>query len=127
MKIPPIARGLFVCDRVEVDRKRKNVSLINCYNALHVGQFPSGPREFAIFAALTGGFGRVNMRIMVSRLTDNLLVYSRDLSVDYVDRVEEVRFILRLEGVVFPNPGQYVVELLADGEWLAQTVINVMA
>jgi len=65
------------------------------------------------------------MRVMVSLLSDNQLVYSRDLPVEFRDRVEEARFVLRLQQVVFPGPGQHVVELLADGEWVAQSVVNV--
>ena len=109
MKMLPTARGLFVCERIEVDRQHRNVSLVNCHTGLHVGSFPSRPRQFAVFAGLTGGLGLVNMRVMVSRLSDNRLVYSRVLPVEFRDRVEEVRFVLRIEHVVFPDPGQYVV------------------
>jgi hypothetical protein len=126
MKLTPTARGLFVCERVDVDRHHRNVSLINCYTGLHVGSFPSKPREFAIFAGLTGGFGLVNMRVMVSRLSDNHVVYSGVVPVEFRDRVEEVRFILRVKNVVFPGPGIYAVELLAEREWVAQTTLNVL-
>lgn len=126
MSIRPEARGLVVCDRIDVDPNSKNVSLVNCFSRLHVGQFPSAPVNFGVYSALTGGLGRVVMRVMVSRLPDNRLAYSRDLPVEFKDRVEETRFVLRLQQVVFPEPGQYVVELLADGEWVAQSVVSVV-
>lgn len=127
MSIIPQARGLIVCDRIDVDPISRNVSLINCFTRMRAGPFPSPARKFAVYAALTGGLGQVKIRVMVSRLADNRLVYSRDLPVEFRDRVEEVRFVLRLQEVVFPEAGQYVAELLADGEWVAQSVVNVTA
>jgi Family of unknown function (DUF6941) len=125
VSIPPVARGLHLCEQVIIDPGTSNVSLIRCFTRKHVPRFPTPPVRFALYATLTGGLGHVKMRVMLSRLEDNRLVYSRDLPVTFQDRVREVRFILHLSDVVFPDPGQYVIELLADGEWTAQTVIEV--
>jgi hypothetical protein len=125
MSIRPVARGLFVCEQVQNPPNSKNFTLVNCFNGLRVPKFPSPPTDFNVFAVLTGGLGAVKMWLMVSRLQDNQVIYSREFRVEFVDRVAEARFSLRLKNMVFPVAGQYVVELLADREWVAQTVINV--
>ncbi|HEX3149105.1 MAG TPA: hypothetical protein VHR66_13595, partial [Gemmataceae bacterium] len=101
-------------------------SLINCFTRLHVGKFPSSKKEIAVFAALTGGFGEVKKRVMVSRVLDNQIQYLQDFPVHFLDRVDEARLVVRVRGLVFSEPGQYAVELLADGEWIAQTVLTVI-
>jgi hypothetical protein len=124
MKFLPTARGLLACEQVIVQPKTNIVTLTNCFTKKRVPVFPSPPLKFAVFAALTGGLGKVIMKVMVSRLDDNRMVYSRNLPTEFRDRIIETRFVLRLTDVVFPDPGEYVVELLADGEWVAQTVIK---
>lgn len=126
VSILPQVRGLYVCDRVEVEPSTRNVTLVSCFSRLQVDRFPSPPVGFTVFATLTGGFGLVKMKLMISRLTDNHQVYSRDLPVEFRDRVEEVRFVVRLHQLVFPGHGQYTIELLADGEWMAQTVVSLI-
>ena len=123
--ICPVARGLFVCERVEQAEGSKNLSLLNVFARLQVRKFPSDPTEFSIFAGLTGGIGTATIRVTISRVMDNYLIYSREHRVTFLDRVAEVRVVLRLLDVGFPNAGQYSVELLADGELVAQSVIYV--
>ena len=125
MNFRPIARGLFVCDQVTVDPATHDITLINCFTRKRVTRFPSPLLRFSVFTALTGGLGPVMMRVMVSRVVDNRVVYWRDHRAVFRDRVIETRFILRVTDVQFPDPGQYVVEILADGEWVAQTTISV--
>lgn len=121
MSILPQIRGLYVCDRVEVEPSTRNVTLFACFSRRQANRFPSPPLGFTVFATLTGGFGQVKMKLMISRLTDNHQVYSRDLPVEFRDGAEEVRVVVRPHQLVFPGAGQYAIELLADGEWMAET------
>ena len=125
MSIRPVARGLHVCEQVIVEAGTNNVSLINCFTRRHVGTFPSPPMRLAVYALLSGGLGAVTMRVEISRLQDTKLVYHRSMVVIFEDRVSEVRYILRLTDVVFPDPGDYSVVLFADDEWVAQTRVAV--
>ncbi len=65
------------------------------------------------------------MRVMISRLATIMSFIPAVIRIVFRDRVIETRFVLAIDRrPVFPDPGQYVVELLADGEWVAQTVMN---
>ncbi|HKB04694.1 MAG TPA: hypothetical protein VKD90_20895 [Gemmataceae bacterium] len=117
----PVARGLHVCEVVVVEAGTSNASLVNCFTRRHAGTFPSAPMRFALYSLLSGGLGAVTMKVEISRIEDTKLVYRRSMVVLFEDRVQEVRFVLRLTDVVFPEPGIYSVVLFADDEWIAQT------
>jgi hypothetical protein len=53
-------------------------------------------------------------------------IYHRSLKVTFQDRIQEVRFFLRIERCVFPVPGHYQIKLLADGEEIAQQRFRVL-
>lgn len=95
MSIRPVARGLFLCEHVQLPPDSKNYSLSNCFNGLRVPKFPSPPFDFNVFAVLTGGLGVVRIWLIVSRLQDNSTIYSRQFPVKFIDRVAEVRFSVR--------------------------------
>ena len=125
MSIRPVARGIHVCEQVVVEVGTSNVSLINCFTRRHVGAFPSAPMRFAVYSLLAGGLGAVTMTVEISRLEDTRLVYRRPMVMVFEDRVQEVRFVLRLAEVVFPEPGAYSVVLFADDEWIAQSRLGI--
>jgi hypothetical protein len=125
MSIRPVARGLHVCEQVVVEVGTNNVSLINCFTRRHAGAFPASPMRFALYTLLSGGLGAVTMVVEISRMEDTRLVYRRSMVVVFEDRVIESRFVLRLTGVAFPEPGIYSVVLFADDEWIAQTRLAV--
>ncbi len=56
MNLRPVARGLFVCDQVTVDPTTHDVTLINCFTRKRVRKLSIPSLNFAIFAALTGGW-----------------------------------------------------------------------
>ena len=122
----PVALGLMVCEKVIVEERTHNVSLINCFISMKVETLPSEPRRFDVFAALTNGFGDVNLEVVIERLDTWEPVYRRVQSVRFVDRLQEVRFILRISNVSFPVAGAYQVTLSADGDLLAQHEMRII-
>jgi len=61
----PVALGLNVCEKIVVEEGTKNVTLVNCFSKMFVDGFPSGPRRFAVHAALRDGQGRANISLNV--------------------------------------------------------------
>jgi hypothetical protein len=76
---------------------------------------------------LTDGFGTMKMSLVISRLDtlDNTFLQSGDVT--FTDPLHVRRLYIRLSAVRFPVMGQYQVTLLANREWLAQCVLNLVA
>jgi hypothetical protein len=53
----PTVLGLIVCEKVIVEERTKNVSLISCFDRLVVEQVPTPPQQIAVFSTLTDGQG----------------------------------------------------------------------
>jgi hypothetical protein len=121
----PVARGLFVCEQVIVEERTHNVSLINCFTMRSVATFPTPPQPFVICALLTSGHGTIQLGVVISRLTDLGVIYRQTMPQTFDDPLQEVRFYLRVSTCSFPEPGWYEVVLLADGEPVAQTRLQI--
>ena len=122
----PVALGLMVCEKVIVEEHTHNVSLVNCFISMKVEDVPSEPRRFDVFAALTNGFGDVTLEVVIERLDTGEPIYHRIHSVRFVDRLQEMRFILRIRNVSFPVAGAYQVTLSANRDFLAQHEMRII-
>lgn len=67
------------------------------------------------------------MTLVVSRLDTMEDVFERRWPMKFSDPLRDVRLLLRLSALSFPAPGRYQFTLLADGEWVAQMAVQVVA
>ena len=121
----PMARGLIVCEQIIVDHHSRNISLINRYSGWNVERFPSAPQRFSVFALLTNGSGSCTMKVVISRMIDDEVVYERRMPLYFPSPVVEVPFTLRITQCEFPEAGNYVVQLFAQDELIADTVLRI--
>jgi hypothetical protein len=126
VSIKPIARGVMLCERVIVEEGTHNVSPINIFTRRLVNAFPSAPQQFDVFALLVGGQGRVKLTVRISRGDTLMDIIARDNTIEFASKLQEVRFIRRIENCVFPAPGKYQVELFADYDLIALTAFDVL-
>lgn len=122
----PTATGLYVCEKVIIEERTRNPTLVSGFSLLRVSRFPSPPRHISVFASLTDGLGEVTMNLVCSRLDTLEEVYSRQSRVTFPDRLQEVHFHYQMQQLVFPVPGLYQFTLCAENELLALRTLNVM-
>jgi hypothetical protein len=115
----PVALSLTVCEKVIVEERTRNITLVSTFTKLVVDHFPTPPQRFSAFAVLTDVSGRGTIGLAVTSLETNVEIYSRRLSVNFQDRLAEVPILFRVLECAFPKPGRYQVSLSLDGEWLA--------
>jgi hypothetical protein len=120
----PVAQGLIVCDRVDVDRRTRNVTLVNRFNVYRPASLPSPPRVFAVYAALTDGYGDIPLTLLIQHLPTDAEVYRVHRTVRFTDRLHEIQYVVRIPGLVFPAGGAYQVSLFAADEPLARQVVR---
>jgi hypothetical protein len=123
----PVAIGLSLCEQVIIEEKTRNVTLVNCFSERTAEKFPSDPIPFVAFAHLTDGLGDINLELVVERLDTMGEVYRRSLKTSFPDSLRVGRFCLHVRDCIFPVAGKYQITLLADGEFLAQRRITILA
>jgi hypothetical protein len=122
----PSVVGLALCEKIMVEEGTRSVSLIGCFVKISATTFPSPPKRFDVHAALTGGLGEGTIDLLVTQLETGQAIYSGRRPVGFPDRLTTVWMNLRLKGLSFPAPARYQFTLLLDGEWLTQTVLDVI-
>jgi hypothetical protein len=116
----PITLGLTLCEKVIVEEGTRNVTLVSTFNKPAVSRFPTPPKRFDVFAALTDGVGDATIKLTVTSLATDEMIYEREAQAYFPNRLAEVHVLFRVGECSFPAPGFYQVSLLLDGEWVAQ-------
>jgi hypothetical protein len=123
----PNAVGLILCEQVVIAEKTRNATLVNSFGRLRFKAFPSPPQRFVVHAVLTDGLGDAKMSLVVSRLDTLEDIAEYRWSMQFADPLRDVRLVLRLPGLSFPQPVRYQFALSAADEWIAQCVLQVIA
>jgi hypothetical protein len=121
----PNASGLVLCEQAVIEEKTRNVTLVNSFSRLRCPSFPSPRGRFFVYALLSGGLGDAEMSLVVSRLDTLEDVHETRWHMKFRDRLRPMRLVLRLSHLSFPEPVRYQFSLMADGEEVAQTVLEV--
>ena len=122
----PVVTGLLVCDLVITDADTRNTSFINRFTTRRVNEFPTLPQRLVVAAALVDGFGRVPLVLEVEPLDGTGPIRTIAAEVEFVDRLEEVLFVVEFTDLEFPQSGYYQLSLLAAGEPLARKRIQIL-
>lgn len=121
----PVVLGLAVCEQVIVEEKTKNVTLVSCFTKLRVDAFPSPPQRLAVFAAFRDGHGTAKLELVIFSTESGEEIDAIHSTIQFPDRLTEVRAVFHLRRCVFPAPGRYLFTIRIDGEWMAQREIKV--
>jgi hypothetical protein len=121
----PIAKALYLCDDILSDPTRVKPHLIGVLNTVRVPSFPHDLPQLCIFARLIDGLGQVRCRVQVTRASDRAVIYrSPERILDFPDRHQTRYFILRMQQVHCPAPGEYWVEFYCNNEFIDDAVLR---
>jgi hypothetical protein len=112
----PSALGLMLCDHVVFEHGTLKPTLVGIFTTLASEPFPSVPRPIDVFAALTDGLGRMVLDLVVTRLEDDQQISAQSVEQEFRDPLQVVNVCFRFRSLSFPAPGQYLFQLLAEGE-----------
>ena len=120
----PVAIDLTVCEQLTVEEKTHNITLVNCFGRLKVRQVPTGPVRMVIYARLTDGLvdGKITVKVLHPNTLEELL--SEDKSATFSHPFQEFNAIFR-QSLSFPVEGRFQIQLLADGDTIAQRTLEV--
>lgn len=123
----PEVLSLLICDQIITDRITGKQSLIGLFAVIHSTRFPIQHPQLSVFASLTGGHGRVNLmiRIVDSNEQRPPLVQGQG-QVEFKSPLAIANLALQFHGLTFPQPGEYRVQLLSEGNLLREAKLRVL-
>ncbi len=126
-KPTPTALALLVCDQIITDQLTRKQSLIGLFSKVHAVGFPTAHPQLAVYVALTDGHGETELiiRIVDSNESRPPIVEGKG-KVNFKDPRAVANLALQFQGLTFPEPGQYRVQLLAHGELLREARLELI-
>jgi hypothetical protein len=124
--IIPVAKALYLCDG-HIGFANQKTDLVGIFNSIRPGKYPHVQKQFEIFAQLLSGLGAVPFYLDVRFAATGQLVNTtntRVLNFSHRDRV--VQLVYTMQNCRFSQPGVHLVELFCDGQWVADTKLELL-
>lgn len=123
--ILPVAKSLFLCDG-HLGFPSGKTDLMGIFDSIRPQSgYPHIHPSMVVFARLAQGLGTIPFRVDV-RLAASGQFVAGTLAhhLTFPDRDTIINVVVTMKGVSFPQPGIYLVELLLDNQWAADTTVE---
>jgi hypothetical protein len=125
---PPLVLAMIISDAIWIDPTTGKKTILGTFSAMFGQTFPLTVHQLAVYIALTdaGGVVPLKLRLVdVDEIRDP--VREMTLRPDFPDPISIMELGLHMKGIVFPEPGEYRLQLLTDdGRLLIERRILVM-
>jgi hypothetical protein len=124
---PPDVLAMVLADAVLRDATSGKCFIQGTYSAILAATFPHRHPSIVVYFAITSGHGKtpIKLRLVdVDEVRDP--VFERESILDFPDPLVVAEGVLGVIGPVFPEPGEYRLQLLGAGTLLRERRILVM-
>jgi len=123
----PDVLAMLVCDQIITDRLTGKQSLIGMFSKVHARGFPAAHPQLCVFVALTEGYGQTELRIrIVDSNDDRPAIVEGKGTVDFKNPRAIANLALQFNGLMFPAPGEYRVQLYCRDELLKEARLELV-
>jgi hypothetical protein len=123
---PPEVLALVVADTVHRDDETGKVYIIGTRFTIHARAFPWTHPRIAAYMALVEGRGEVKLEIRVVDMDEGNPIAQTEVMVTFPDPLDELDLAIFLSDVVFPEPGEYRLQLYADDQFLRERRLSLI-
>jgi len=119
-------KGLYLCDGC-IGFANQKTDLVGLFNSIRPRQYPHLQQQFVMFAQLISGLGQVPFYFDVRFAAADQLVHTTATQMlHFSSRQKLVQLAYTIQGCPFARPGIYLVELFCDGQWVADTALELL-
>ena len=123
---PPFAISFLVCDSLYADPATGKLSLLGVLQGIGGHEFPLAYPKICVYADLTDGRGRITISARLADVADELdPIFEIGGEANFDNPRRTAVFTAEIENAVFPAPGHYYVQLLADEKIIAERRFSV--
>lgn len=120
----PLGIAIVICERVITDAQSNNKSLISTFNNVTAKAFPCRHAQMCVYVSLTNCHGDKKVDLVLRKDQENPILKMGG-KVKFSNPNEVVELIFNLRSLVFPAPGIYAFEVIADEEIVLESRFNV--
>jgi hypothetical protein len=122
--VAPYPLAIVICDLAWRDPGTGKATLLGCFSALMGPDFPLSVASLGLYIALTDGRGTIPIRIRMIDVDESRdPVVESEVEVEFSDPRMIAEICLNMQGLVFPEPGEYRCQVFAGNEFLLERKI----
>ncbi len=119
--LEPDVLSLIVCDQIITDRVTGKQSLIGMFTTIHAARFPVTQPQLCVYVSMTDGRSKTPVMIdIVDSEGARQPIVKGEGVVDFKNPRAIANLALQFYGLRFPEPGEYRVQLFANGTLLRE-------
>jgi len=126
----PVGKIVYIADDVIVLPGSTKPSVVNLWEIVRVptgATFPYTLAKVCAVAWMRDGFGSADFRVDIVDATSNTVIRrSQTYTYAFPDRRRSALVVIRLVEVVFPHPGDYLVEFYCENQFIDDQAIQVL-
>src|SRR5688500_12292229 len=117
----PEVLALVLADDVFHDDVSGKLFILGIRSVMGANVFPWNVTRLAAYVALVDGRGETSFRLrLVDADEDREPVFENESLVTFPDPLTEIELVFKLSNLVFPEPGEYRLQLYATGQFLRE-------
>jgi len=118
---PPVLLSVIICDWVIIDRITDKPSIIGAFETISAPSYPARHPRLALFCQLTNGHGKAKIAVrLVDVQKEDKMLFEGSVEHEFKDVREMATFTFDIGGIVFPNPGEYRLQVYAGTDFLGE-------
>ncbi len=121
--VPPVLLSAIICDKVIFDKITGMPSIINIMQNINAHKYPMRYGQLIFFCEMTDGHGKTKTKIRLIDSQEDKVIFEQGGIVEFVDVKQVVSLAVNLQGIVFPQPGEYRFQILAEEHLVGERAI----
>jgi hypothetical protein len=121
---PPYPLAMVICDAIWRDSGTGKRTILGVFSGLVAKSFPAQHPIMAVYIAATDGHGKVRLALQIVSSgegdAEEETVFRAEGDVEFVEPRAVVEIDFNIQGLVFPQPGEYRFQLFADDQFLME-------
>jgi hypothetical protein len=117
----PYSLAMVICDAIWRDPYTGKRTILGCFSAVHGHRFPLTVPIIAVFVTLTDGNGKIPIRLrLIDADEEHEPLFTAEIEVEFTSPLIVAELDFHMQGVTFPTPGEYRLQLTAREEYLVE-------
>lgn len=123
---PPLVLAMVLADTVVQDLPTGKNTIQGTYCSLSAAVFPYTHPSIVVYVVLTEGYGETDLRLrLIDADESRPPLFELEAAVEFSDPLAELEVVFTQGKVVFPEPGEYRLQLFGAGEPLMERRLEV--
>ncbi len=119
--VAPIVLTLLLCEKVIVDARTQQYSLVGLVSNVNATRFPVRSPSLCIYTEVTGGHGVTPLSVKIVDVDEKREpVVKLDLEVNLEDPLAVTQVVFGMPRLVFPSAGDYRLQAVCGGTRLLE-------